>query len=358
MFPLYVRGKAVRSVVRETPDMFGERAGSDIGEPAPNLTPLALKYLTKLTATPEDLFFHIVAILHAPAYCAENIGAFRQDWPRVPLPSSFETLGSGAELGRQVATLLDTETDAPGVTSGSLRPALKGLAELTVTGTAKPKTPDLSLTARWGYAGQGGVVMPGPGLVRNGTRGEGFLDIHLNTTTCWRDVPAEVWTYTLGGYQVLTKWLSYRELLLHRRLRRPRRSTSPSTSAASPPSLCTRLSTPTTARPPSPWRRTDRRVSSAAHLCFSLLASPGAARSHPRNSSFRAQPLNPRGRRRDFSSCRHPSHEPESHRRCPRHAAMFAEAAAGRRLCGGGVLEQGARNRTVKWRRRRRRWRG
>jgi hypothetical protein len=29
--------------------------------------------------------------------------------------------------------------------------------------------------------------------------------------TFWRCEPARVWTYTLGGYQVIKKWLSYRE---------------------------------------------------------------------------------------------------------------------------------------------------
>ena len=61
--------------------------------------------------------------------------------------------------------------------------------------------------------------MPGPGKTTRGTRGEGFLDIHLNATTRWKDVPEPVWHYTLGGYQVLKKWLSYREeSLLHRPL--------------------------------------------------------------------------------------------------------------------------------------------
>lgn len=27
----------------------------------------------------------------------------------------------------------------------------------------------------------------------------------------WRCVPSRVWAYTLGGYQVMKKWLSYRE---------------------------------------------------------------------------------------------------------------------------------------------------
>ena len=37
------------------------------------------------------------------------------------------------------------------------------------------------------------------------------FDIHLNRRAQWRNVPADVWRYKLGGYQVLKKWLSYRE---------------------------------------------------------------------------------------------------------------------------------------------------
>ena len=35
--------------------------------------------------------------------------------------------------------------------------------------------------------------------------------MYLNDRTFWRNVPAAVWSYKLGGYQVLKKWLSYRE---------------------------------------------------------------------------------------------------------------------------------------------------
>ncbi|MGI5837541.1 MAG: type ISP restriction/modification enzyme [Chloroflexota bacterium] len=41
--------------------------------------------------------------------------------------------------------------------------------------------------------------------------GESTLDVYLNQVACWRNVPARVWGYTLGGYQVIKKWLSYRE---------------------------------------------------------------------------------------------------------------------------------------------------
>ena len=31
------------------------------------------------------------------------------------------------------------------------------------------------------------------------------------TVANWRCVPSRVWGYTIGGYQVIKKWLSYRE---------------------------------------------------------------------------------------------------------------------------------------------------
>ena len=43
------------------------------------------------------------------------------------------------------------------------------------------------------------------------TLGKTTFDVHLNANAFWRNLPATVWTYKLGGYQVLKKWLSYRE---------------------------------------------------------------------------------------------------------------------------------------------------
>ncbi|EUA17436.1 adenine specific DNA methyltransferase domain protein [Mycobacterium xenopi 3993] len=41
--------------------------------------------------------------------------------------------------------------------------------------------------------------------------GEQLLDIYLNEHVRWRGIPAAVWDYKIGGFQVLRKWLSYRE---------------------------------------------------------------------------------------------------------------------------------------------------
>jgi len=44
--------------------------------------------------------------------------------------------------------------------------------------------------------------------------GEKTYDIYLNDSTYWMNIPERVWLYTVGGYQVLKKWLSYREAAL------------------------------------------------------------------------------------------------------------------------------------------------
>ena len=41
--------------------------------------------------------------------------------------------------------------------------------------------------------------------------GASTFDIYLNGRAYWRNVPKAVWEYKLGGYQVLKKWLSYRQ---------------------------------------------------------------------------------------------------------------------------------------------------
>lgn len=95
---------------------------------------------------------------------------------------------------------------------------------------------ELALDANWGFATKKGV-MPGKGKVfarpytdierdaiAQGAEalgitaddafarlGETTTDIYLNDVAYWRCVPARVWNYHIGGYQVIKKWLSYRE---------------------------------------------------------------------------------------------------------------------------------------------------
>lgn len=41
--------------------------------------------------------------------------------------------------------------------------------------------------------------------------GNRTCDVYLNARAYWRNIPAKVWDYYIGGYQVIKKWLSYRE---------------------------------------------------------------------------------------------------------------------------------------------------
>ena len=59
--------------------------------------------------------------------------------------------------------------------------------------------------------GQGRVVERAYAHDERAALGDTTFDIYLNDRAYWRNVPAAVWRYKLGGYQVLKKWLSYRE---------------------------------------------------------------------------------------------------------------------------------------------------
>jgi hypothetical protein len=191
----------------------------DAGKITANLSPFARAYLASLglpdpdtdQATAELIWYHALAVGYSPAYLAENADGIRQDWPRIPLPKAKDSLTASAALGRQVAALLDTEAPVSGVTAGTIRDELKSIAVFQrVDGkSANPEAGDLDLTAGWGHAGKGGVTMPGKGkMIR---RDDGACDIFLNDVAFWRNIPGTVWDYTIGGYQVIKKWLSYRE---------------------------------------------------------------------------------------------------------------------------------------------------
>ncbi len=208
----------------------------------------AASALYQTSGESEDLFFHALATMHTPQYITENSGALLGDWPRIPLPATAELLTHSADLGRRLAELLDPESSIELVAEWSFLGRLILPAELP-EGTPNRDQRNanrLALTAGWGGAGQGATVMPrrGDARERDWTEtelarlttlavtqsqtladaltllGPRCVDVHLNGDALWSAVPTNVWEYTLGGYQVLKKWLSYRELpLLGRPLR-------------------------------------------------------------------------------------------------------------------------------------------
>ncbi len=199
-----------------------------------NLTEAAHCYVKRLGLGVEDLFHHVLATLHDPAYRDANAGALRMGWPRIPLPgwpddgdrNAAAVLANSAAHGRELAALLDSETPVSGVTQSPLRAEMTAIATPATLAVRNMTGQDFAVTAGWGHYGVGDAVMPGQGraverpfapeerIAMNVTLpalGETTFDIWLNGNAYWRNVPAAVWNYRLGGYRVLKKWLSYRE---------------------------------------------------------------------------------------------------------------------------------------------------
>jgi len=242
-FPTLVLCKPKGKNKHATPSMFGDEPEKIIA----NLSDSCRTYLQHLDIKNPDqsqeeaalIWMHSLAIGYSPAYLSENADGIRQNWPRVPLPDSKEILLNSAALGRQIAALLDTESNVKTVTSGTIQPGLRSIG--VVTGVAgdsiNPADGDLDMIAGWGHFGKNNVVMPGKGkvversytpnelalmkqsAVSSGATteqtleqlGETTCDIYLNDKAYWGNIPANVWNYYIGGYQVIKKWLSYRE---------------------------------------------------------------------------------------------------------------------------------------------------
>lgn len=240
-FPLYARPDAS--------GLFPEAHD----QPNPNLTQGGRSYEAEYGADANVVFYHSLAILQSPQYRSENKRGLHHDWPRIPLPSSKEALLHSAELGRRVAALLDTERGIAGVIEGKIEKPLDTIGVISRLGggqlrteedEAKGKSSELRITAGWGHGGKGGITMPGKGklierdytpqerkAIEEGAQrqglsteemfahlGERTCDVYLNDVAYWRNIPTRVWNYTIGGYQVIKKWLSYRE---HKLLGRP-----------------------------------------------------------------------------------------------------------------------------------------
>ena len=158
MFPVWLRD-----------DTFGEDVGGV--RRRPNLSPAAQRYLERLGLGVEDLFHHVLAMLHDPAYREANAGALRMEWPRISLPGwpdgsapgAAVELAASAKQGRELAALLDSDTPVSGVTTGSLRPEFAAAAVPSTVDGGNMTGGDFALTAGWGHFGQGQAVMPGRG---------------------------------------------------------------------------------------------------------------------------------------------------------------------------------------------------
>jgi hypothetical protein len=123
--------------------------------------------------TPEQILGYIYAVLHAPAYRARYAEFLRIDFPRIPFPEAAEDFESLSKLGW---TLVEAHL----------------LRKLPRQGLA-------------GYHGKGDHAVE---AVRYAPTKHA---VWINTAQCFRPVPEPVWTFHIGGYQVIDKYLKSRK---------------------------------------------------------------------------------------------------------------------------------------------------
>ncbi len=209
-FPLYIK-----QIGQPATHLFEAEMPTPQG-PQPNFAPKLFAQVmqaygadeTERNAIAERLFYHILAVSRSPLYEEENEGYLMNDWPRIPIPARRDLLEASAALGRRVGDLL--RPDVPFTPSPDL-PEVASLAQPARIGGGQLSEADLSVTIRYNGAGRyEPVVADGP--TARPSR------LWWNEVGYWENVPEEVWSFTIGGYPVIKKWLDYR----HRdRLKRP-----------------------------------------------------------------------------------------------------------------------------------------
>ena len=120
---------------------------------------------------PEEILAYIYAVLHSPTYRERYYEFLRYDFPRIPLPQDIDHFRKLAALGQE----------------------LIGWHLLK----------DMQIPARHRFEGEG------DGVVSKLRYEDG--NVWINATQYFTDVPADVWEYEIGAYQVCKKWLKDRE---------------------------------------------------------------------------------------------------------------------------------------------------
>jgi hypothetical protein len=225
-FPVEVNTEAPPS----TP-LFGESAGTPVR--IANLhdnvwTALAREWeLTGTLADPpakqlaRQLAALTVAICHSPAYESEHKDSLAQDWAHVPIPKDLNTFNGLAAAGAAVATLLDPLKSASSLCRSMVGDALSVVGVVESIDGSPIRAEDLVVQYSFFGAAAGGWRRrpANPGEMAHDAWGASTGDLFINERIRLRNVPEAVWTYELGGYPVIKKWLGYRD--------RGRRGTTP-----------------------------------------------------------------------------------------------------------------------------------
>jgi hypothetical protein len=159
------------------------------------------------------LFRVCLALCHSPSYQEEHGGSLAQDWAHVPIPRDRELFNQLANVGDVIAMLLNPIAESRGAIRASIGDYAPRLAVLTSVEGGAVRENDLVVTiphfgaARGGWRSRQYEETEAPPAELGDITG----DLYINNHVFFRNVPSDVWSYELGGYPVLKKWLGYRD---------------------------------------------------------------------------------------------------------------------------------------------------
>jgi len=140
----------------------------------------------------EKIFHYLYAVLHSPAYRQRYAAFLRTDFPRIPIPGSRKVFDALAKLGAElVAWHLLEHSDAINIVAGGARSAVATAWFCTDYTLVKVAEKSRELADVQGTDDKVGKVF-------------------INASSGFANVRLPVWQHTIGGYQVLHKWLDDR----------------------------------------------------------------------------------------------------------------------------------------------------
>jgi len=145
----------------------------------------------------EDVFHYIYAVLHSPTYRTRYAAFLKIDFPRIPLTSDLDLFRALCARGKDLVALHLVES-----------PLLSHAA------AEHPCPVGGDNTVEKGHPRYLAPGQPDPATARPLEKGRAYISRDLPKTgkkgQYFDGVPAEVWNFHVGGYQVCEKWLKDR----------------------------------------------------------------------------------------------------------------------------------------------------
>jgi type I restriction-modification system DNA methylase subunit len=172
VFPLYLYD----ADAKQATVAFGELSALGLAR-SPNLSRAVVERCVQLygsDSSPESILSYIYAVLHSPLYAARYAEFLKADFPRIPFTKNRDTFVKLADLGQQ---LIDLHL---------------------------MRSPDLdNPVSRFCGKGDSAVTK----VEYDADRGR----VSVNPTQYFDGVTPDLWSYQVGGHQVLAKWLKDRK---------------------------------------------------------------------------------------------------------------------------------------------------